>query len=154
MRVIGISRRGRAVQLADEVFEPGRRAEAFACSRVIMLVLPDTPETKGFAGAVELQACSGAYLLNAGRGACVDTAALVAALEDGRVRGAGLDVTDPEPLPAGHALWGMPNVVISPHYAGMHPGYQGEAFAVFIDNLRRWLNGEPLVNVVDRTAGY
>ena len=68
------------------------------------------------------------------------------------VRGAGLDVTDPEPLPPGHPLWAMPNVVITPHYAGNHPGYDGEAFSVFVDNLARWVRGEPLRNVVERDA--
>jgi phosphoglycerate dehydrogenase-like enzyme len=96
----------------------------------------------------------GAYLLNAGRGGCIDTEALVEALRNGSVRAAGLDVTDPEPLPADHPLWGMPNVIITPHYAGDHPGYDREAFRVFLDNLGRYVRGEPLQNVVDKEAGY
>ena len=119
-----------------------------------MLVLPDTPETKGFVGSEELDAMHGALLLNAGRGASIVTDQLVLALRDGRVRGAGLDVTDPEPLPAGHPLWGMPNVIITPHYGGVHPGYDEEAFSVFCENLDRWTRGEPLLHVVDKTAGY
>ena len=96
----------------------------------------------------------GAFLLNAGRGSSVDTDALVEALKNGTVRGAGLDVTDPEPLPAGHPLWGMPNAVITPHYAGVHPGYAEEAFETFLANLDRWVRGEPLQNVVDKSLGY
>ena len=97
---------------------------------------------------------NGAFLLNAGRGSSVDTDALVEALRSGKVRGAGLDVTDPEPLPPAHPLWAMENVVITPHYAGAHPGYGEEAFEIFLDNLGRRLRGEGLRNVVDRTAGY
>ena len=78
----------------------------------------------------------------------------MAALGDGRVRGAGLDVTDPEPLPAGHPLWKLPNAIITPHYGGVHPGYMEEAFSVFCGNLQRWVRGQPLQYVVDKTAGY
>ena len=96
----------------------------------------------------------GAFLLNAGRGNSIDTMALVDALRDGRVRGAGLDVTDPEPLPAGHPLWSMPNAIISPHYGGTHPGYEEEAFDMLCQNLARYVAGQPLLNVVDKEAGY
>ncbi len=154
MRVIGIRRRPSPNGAADEVVGPERRREVFAQSRIIMLVLPDTPETKAFVGREEMAAMRGAFLINGGRGKSVDTAALVEALGAGTVRGAGLDVTDPEPLPAGHPLWKMPNVIITPHYAGNHPGYDGEAFQVFVENLGRWMRGEPLRNVVDRTGGY
>jgi phosphoglycerate dehydrogenase-like enzyme len=119
-----------------------------------MLILPDTPETVRFVGKPEMDAMQGAFLLNAGRGPSVDTTELVVALRDGRVRGAGLDVTDPEPLPEGHPLWSAPNVVITPHYGGVHPGYNEEAFEVFCRNLERWARGQPLENVVDRAAGY
>ena len=154
MRVIGIRRHRRASPAADEVVGPENRREAFARSRVIMLVLPDTRDTRLFVGREELNAMQGAFLLNAGRGTSVDTAALVEALRAGNVRGAGLDVTDPEPLPKGHPLWSMPNVVITPHYGGVHPGYEEEAFEVFLANLGRWVRGEPLENVVDKDAGY
>ena len=154
MRVIGIRRRPAPSPWADEVVGPASRKDAFSRSRVIMIALPDTPGTRGFIGREELASMSGAYLLNAGRGSSVDTDALVEALRSGTVRGAGLDVTDPEPLPGGHPLWAMENVVITPHYAGAHPGYAEEAFDVFLDNLGRWMRGEPLRNVVDRAAGY
>jgi phosphoglycerate dehydrogenase-like enzyme len=154
MRVIGISRSARPRPCAHEVVGPDRRREAFARSQLIMLVLPDTSETKGFVGSDELDEMHGALLLNAGRGASIVTDQLVLALRDGRVRGAGLDVTDPEPLPAGHPLWGMPNVIITPHYGGVHPGYDAEAFSVFCENLDRWTRGEPLLHVVDKAAGY
>jgi len=154
MRVIGIRRRPSPNGAADEVVGPERRREVFAESRIIMIVLPDTRETRAFVGREEMAAMRGAFLINGGRGKSVATAALVDALVAGSVRGAGLDVTDPEPLPAGHPLWKMPNVIITPHYAGNHPGYDREAFQVFVDNLGRWTRGEPLRNVVDRTGGY
>jgi D-2-hydroxyacid dehydrogenase (NADP+) len=154
MHVIGIQRHPRPTPAADEVMGPDARREAFAKARVIMILLPDTPEARGFVGKEEMDVMQGAFLLNAGRGSSVDTGALVEALRSGKVRGAGLDVTDPEPLPAGHPLWRMENVIITPHYAGVHPGYADEAFEVFISNLERWLRGEPLQNVVDRTRGY
>jgi phosphoglycerate dehydrogenase-like enzyme len=154
MHVIGIRRRPGTSRAADEVVGPEKRRDAFARSRIIMLLLPDTPDTRAFVGREELSAMQGSFLLNAGRGASVDTTALVEALRAGNVRGAGLDVTDPEPLPQSHPLWSMPNVVITPHYAGVHPGYDEEAFDVFLANLGRWVRGEPLENVVDKDAGY
>jgi len=154
MRVIGISRSARPRPCAEEVVGPERRREVFARSQLIMLILPDTAETKGFVGREELDAMRGALLLNAGRGASVSTDQLVLALQDGRVRGAGLDVTDPEPLPSGHPLWGLPNVIITPHYGGVHPGYDEEAFSVFCANLDRWTRGQPLQHVVDKSTGY
>jgi D-2-hydroxyacid dehydrogenase (NADP+) len=154
MRVIGISRSARPRPCADEVVGPDRRREAFARSQLIMLILPDTAETRGFVGKEELDEMRGALLLNAGRGASIATDQLVLALQDGRVGGAGLDVTDPEPLPSGHPLWGLPNVIITPHYGGVHPGYDEEAFSVFCENLRRWTRGKPLLHVVDKTKGY
>jgi phosphoglycerate dehydrogenase-like enzyme len=154
MRVIGIRRRPSPSPVADEVVGPESRREVFSRSRVIMILLPDTPQTRKFVGREELAAMDGAFLLNAGRGASVDTDALVEALRSGKVRGAGLDVTDPEPLPDGHPLWSMENVVITPHYGGAHPGYAEEAFDTFVDNLGRWVRGEPLLNIVDRESGY
>jgi phosphoglycerate dehydrogenase-like enzyme len=79
---------------------------------------------------------------------------VVDALRSGRLAGAGLDVTDPEPLPPGHPLWTLPNVIITPHNAGLHPHYAEHAGQLFLDNLRRYLTGEPLVNVVDKEEGY
>jgi D-2-hydroxyacid dehydrogenase (NADP+) len=154
MRVIGISRHARPNQVVDEVVGPEKRCEVFAESRLIMLVLPATEETRGFVGKRELDVMKGAWLVNGGRGPAVVTDELMRALQDGRVRGAGLDVTDPEPLPDGHPLWKLSNVIITPHYGGERPGYMDDAFSVFCENLRRWIQSEKLQNVVDKTAGY
>ena len=96
----------------------------------------------------------GAYLVNIARGAVVDTKALMAALSDGRLAGAGLDVTDPEPLPAGHALFALENVVITPHVAGVAELTGERRWALFRENVERFARGEALVNVVDKEAGY
>jgi phosphoglycerate dehydrogenase-like enzyme len=78
----------------------------------------------------------------------------VEALRDGVIAGAGLDVVDPEPLPEGHPLWSMPNVIITPHMSGGFPTYREHTGAIFLENLRRYLDGEPLLNVVDKRLGY
>jgi phosphoglycerate dehydrogenase-like enzyme len=96
----------------------------------------------------------GAYLLNVGRGKVVDTDALVEALEEGRLAGACLDVTDPEPLPSEHPLWAMPNVVITPHVSGRSALTGKRWQAVYKENLARFGGGEALLNIVDKTAGY
>jgi phosphoglycerate dehydrogenase-like enzyme len=154
MRVIGISRHGRPSASVDETAGPEKRRGIFSRSHVIMLILPDTPGTKAFVDKPELDVMRGVFLLNAGRGTAIVTDRLVEALQDGRVRGAGIDVTDPEPLPTGHPLWSMPNVILTPHYGGVHPGYNEEAFAVFCANLERWVRGQPLQDLVDKSAGY
>jgi phosphoglycerate dehydrogenase-like enzyme len=104
-----------STMVADEIVGPADRLSAFARSRLIMVILPDAPGTRHFIGREEMASMRGAYLLNAGRGGCIDTDALVEALGSGSVRAAGLDVTDPEPLPPDHPLWGMANVIITPH---------------------------------------
>ena len=95
----------------------------------------------------------GAILINVSRGGVVDTEALVAALDSKQIAAAGLDVTDPEPLPKGHVLWSK-NVIITPHSAGQSPGGDRRRHAVFRENLRRFAAGEMLLNVVDKKVGY
>jgi phosphoglycerate dehydrogenase-like enzyme len=96
----------------------------------------------------------GAHLYNVGRGALVDPAALLDALRSGRLAGAGLDVTDPEPLPADSPLWREPNVIITAHSSGSTPRSYERYERLLLDNLGRWVRGEPLLNVVDKRLGY
>ena len=106
-------------------------------------------------GRVELGAMrSDAYLINIARGSVVDEEALVEALQRGSIAGAGLDVFEDEPLPAGSPLWGFPNVVVTPHVAGAMPRYFDRALELFAANFERFRVGEPLQNLVDKEAGY
>jgi phosphoglycerate dehydrogenase-like enzyme len=95
-----------------------------------------------------------ALLVNIARGGLVDHAALVTALRKKQIGGAILDVTDPEPLPSGSPLWGFDQVLITPHIAGMSRHYIDRVVDVFAENLRRYLAGEPLLNLVQRDLGY
>jgi phosphoglycerate dehydrogenase-like enzyme len=115
---------------------------------IVVMIVPLTAETTGMVDDDFLAALpDGALLVNASRGRVVDTAALTAELAKGRI-GAALDVTDPEPLPAGHALWEMPNVLLTPHVAGSVAGVMPRAYALVGDQVRRYAAGEALINVV------
>ena len=95
-----------------------------------------------------------AVVMNVGRGPVIDEAALIAALRDGTIRGAALDVFDVEPLPAGHAFYGMEHVLLSPHCADHTATWTDEAMQFYLENLRRFVSGEPLLNLVDKKSGY
>jgi phosphoglycerate dehydrogenase-like enzyme len=115
---------------------------------IVVLIVPLTSSTTGLVDARFLARMKdGALLVNAARGPVVDTEALTAELATGRI-GAALDVTDPEPLPAGHPLWAMPNVLLTPHVAGSVRGFLPRAYALVGAQLRRYVAGEPLANVV------
>jgi phosphoglycerate dehydrogenase-like enzyme len=117
-------------------------------SDVVILILPHTAESQGLIGRHQLSLMrQGALLVNAARGPIVDTDALVDALNAGHIR-AALDVTDPEPLPEGHPLWSCPNLLLTPHVAGAGPQFAPRSLRVAADELRRYINGEPLHNVV------
>ncbi len=114
----------------------------------VVVLLPLTPETRGLVDRGFLARMKpGALLLNAGRGAVVDTEALLEALREGRVR-AALDVTDPEPLPEGHPLWRAPGLLLTPHVAGLSEGFPRRAGRFLAEQVLRYLRGEPLLNVV------
>jgi phosphoglycerate dehydrogenase-like enzyme len=122
---------------------------------VVALAVPLTPETERLIDADAFNAMKeGAYLINIARGRVVDTDAMLDALRSGRLAGAGLDVTDPEPLPPDHPLWDEPNVIITPHVAGVADLTRDRAFALLKENIRRFDAREPLLNVVDKEAGY
>jgi len=141
--------------LVKETLPPKRVVELMARSDDVVVAAPLTPGTQGLVGREAIQAMKKtAVLVNVGRGPVVDETALVAALEQGRIRGAALDVFETEPLPAGHALWRLPNVLLSPHCADHVPGWVDEAMRVFLRQLERFRRGEPLRDVVDKAAGY
>lgn len=124
-------------------------------SDYVVLAVPLTAETHHLIGARELALMKPtASLLNVARGPVVDQDALVAALRDGTIASAALDVTDPEPLPADSPLWDMPNVILTPHISGAVEGYGHRAAEIFIANLKRYLEGQPLEHLVKRELGY
>ena len=121
----------------------------------ILVTAALTHETHHMLGAEEFARMKPtAWVVNVSRGGLIDHDALASALASGRPRGAYLDVTEPEPLPAEHALWRTPNVIISGHSAGRSPRSQQRYAAMFLENLRRFQSGQPLSNVVDYSAGY
>ncbi len=121
----------------------------------VVLAAPLTDETRGMIDAKALAAMKPtARLVNVGRGPLVVEDDLVAALSSGALAGAALDVFVDEPLPASSPLWAMPNVIVSPHMSGDVVGWRSELVALFHDNLTRYLDGEPLRNVVDKARGY
>jgi phosphoglycerate dehydrogenase-like enzyme len=158
MRVLACRRqpsRSTGDALVDELYPLERRREMIAASDYLLLALPHTSGTHRLMGEPELGAMKpGAVLINIGRGGTVDEQALVKALEEGRLRGAALDVFETEPLPAGHAFWRLDNVLLSPHCADQTPTWREDAVALFLKNLERFEKGEPLLNVVDKAAGY
>ena len=122
---------------------------------VIAICVPLTSETQGLFNEAVIRACKrGAIIINIARGKIIDTNALVSALKEGHLAGACLDVTDPEPLPAEHELWSMPNVVITPHVAADAELTMERHRALLYENIRRFGAGEPLLNVVDKKSGY
>jgi len=155
MRVLGMRRTGAPAPYIARMFTPEEKAEMLPLCDVLMLTLPLTPRTRGFLGPAEFALLKpGALLFNTGRGKTVDTSALLAALESGRLAGAGLDVTDPEPLPPGHPLWDAPNTLITPHTSGSQPETMRIVGELFLANLRHYLAGEELEGVVDKEEGY
>jgi phosphoglycerate dehydrogenase-like enzyme len=139
----------------DEVWPPGRLHDLVAQSDVVVLAAPHTPETRRLIGKAELDRIKrGALLVNIARGKLVDDDAVIAALRDGRLGGAALDVFTTEPLPADSPYWDLPNVIVTPHTSGAMQDYWTPLVALFSDNLRRFERGESLRNVVDKVAGY
>ena len=138
----------------EELHRPDAFHRLLPRADVVASAVPLTPLSRGMIGEKEFGMMKrGTILINVSRGAVVDTAALVRALDLGQVAAAGLDVTDPEPLPAGHPLWTR-NVIITPHTAGQSPGGRRRSHELFRENLRRFAAGEMLLNVVDKKAGY
>jgi phosphoglycerate dehydrogenase-like enzyme len=129
--------------------------EVLAAADHLVVAAPSTPATWHLLGAEALAGVKpGVHVVNVSRGRLIDQAALLDALDDGRVARATLDVADPEPLPGGHPLYGHARVRLSPHVSWSAPGALGRLLDRFVDNLRSYVAGEPLAGVVDRVAGY
>lgn len=142
-------------EYADRVLTLAQRTELLKESDFVVLALPHTPDTKQVLGDAEFNVIKpGAYVINIGRGKLIDEEALLRALREGRIAGAGLDVFSTEPLPEDHPLWEQPNVLITPHSAAIFPEYWPSSLALLAENIRRFRSGETLKNLVDKNRGY
>lgn len=129
--------------------------DLLSASDIVVVCCPLTEETRGIFDRMAFEKMQNhALLINVTRGKIMDEASLVEALETGQIAGAGLDVTPQEPLPSDHPLWNMPNVIITPHTAGGSPNRQDRIVNLFCENLRRFLNGEDMLSVIDKKKGY
>jgi D-2-hydroxyacid dehydrogenase (NADP+) len=150
VEVIAVTRRGR-----DGTLPIDRLPEALPRADFVVVAAPATSATRHLIGAAELAAMrDDAWLVNVSRGTLVDTDALVAALQDGAIGGAALDVTEPEPLPDGHPLWSAPNALITPHVANPQATLRRYLAEQVKENVSRFAKGEPLLSPIDLEAGY
>ncbi|MFC2017628.1 D-2-hydroxyacid dehydrogenase [Chloroflexota bacterium] len=158
MRVVAIRRSVKGLAKAkyvDIMFHKEQLLQLLTESDFVVLSLPLTPETDRLIGEKELRAMkSTVYLINVSRGGIVDEEALIHALDEHWIAGAGLDVFANEPLPADSRLWKLPNVILSPHVAGLMEDYNIRANEVFCENLRRYLDGKKLLNVISKKKRY
>jgi phosphoglycerate dehydrogenase-like enzyme len=160
MRLSGVKRTVReddpAWEHADELYPTDRLREALGDADYVAVTLPGTPQTRHLVDAEAIKSMKeGAYFANVGRGVVVDEAALAEALRDGRLSGAALDVFEVEPLPPESSLWELDNVIVSPHATDMVPDLINvRQTDLFCENLRRYLAGEPLVNLLDKRLLY
>lgn len=157
-KVIGVRRSPRPCpEYADEVHLLEDLDSLLPQADVVAITLPGTDTTRGLMSRERLAKMKeGAVLLNVGRGFIVDTEALCDALERGHLSGAGVDVTDPEPLPPTHRLWNIPTAVVTPHISGFYHlrDTHERIVGIFLENLRHFQAGEPLRNLVDFATGY
>jgi phosphoglycerate dehydrogenase-like enzyme len=155
MHVIGTKRRPTRIPNVAEVLAPGQTDEVLSQSDFLLLLLPATPETENFIDAKRLERMKpSAWLLNFGRGQIINDADLMAATREKKIAGALLDVFRQEPLPSEHPFWKAPGIIVLPHIGGPHPQRDRFVARLFVENLKRFLDGEPLKEVVDRAAGY
>lgn len=146
---------GAGTALPDKLYEPSEIKSLLKESDYVVICVPYTPQTHHLVNAECLAVMKPtAVLINVARGNVIDEPALIETLKAGKIRGAGLDVYSQEPLPPSSPLWGLPNVILCPHIAGFSPHYIERAMTVFAENLRRYIAGEPLINVVQKERGY
>jgi D-2-hydroxyacid dehydrogenase (NADP+) len=158
MRVVATrrsARQSRRARYVDLLYPPGQLLQLLSDSDFVVLAVPLTSETYRFIGERQLRSMkSTAYLINVARGDVIDEDALIRALEEHWIAGAGLDVFAIEPLPPESRFWELPNVILSPHVSGIMEGLIERATSVFCENLRRYLTGRRLLNIVHKERGY
>jgi len=156
MRVWGVSRSGKGdATLAEKIVPIAKLHEVLPHADYVVISAPETPETRHLISAPELALMKpGACLLNVARGSLLDHAALIAALQQKKLAGAALDVTDPEPLPSDHPLWKAPNLFLTPHTSAISNRLWPRQTALLLDLLERWFDNRELFNLVDLHRGY
>src|SRR5438876_9226259 len=156
MNVIGVDPEDKPFSpFIQKVVKPDQLDEVLPQADVVVISAPHTEKSHKTMGAREFELLKpNSYFVAVSRGGIYDMNALVKALDSKRLAGAGVDVTDPEPLPKGHPLWKFNNVVITPHIAGRSDKFPGRQRALFRENVRRFSEGLPLINVVDKQKGY
>jgi phosphoglycerate dehydrogenase-like enzyme len=154
-RILALRRKPDSSPLVDQAYATAQIDEMLVESDFVVASAPLTPSTRGLVGPAQIAKLkSNAVVINIGRGPVIDEPALIAALEQKKIRGAALDVFEVEPLPAGHKFYKLRNVLLSPHSADHTPGWKDRAVQFFLDNFERFAKNEPLQNVVDKHAGY
>jgi phosphoglycerate dehydrogenase-like enzyme len=156
MRVLAVdARRAQKPEQVTELHPPEGLDRLLPQADFVILTVPHTPATEGFFNTTKFQLMKrSAFFINIGRGMTTKLDDLVAALKGGEIAGAALDVYEQEPLPAEHPLWGMPNVLLTPHMAGYGPHLNERRLQIIQDNCRAFANGEPLRNVVDKASWF
>lgn len=155
MEVIATKQEMTTEIFVDKLYKPDQLHEMLGVADFVVVALPLTDKTAGLFTLKEFQAMKpSAYFLNIARGTIVREADLVAALRQGLIKGAGLDVFEVEPLPADSPLWAMDNVIVTPHLAAISPYYLDRAVKLFVDNLTRYTQGREMFNLIDKAKGY
>jgi phosphoglycerate dehydrogenase-like enzyme len=156
MRILAVDvTTGSGAPYTDEVWHVSRLHDMLAQSHVLAIAVPYTPDTRHLVDAAALAAMpTGGFVVAVSRGGIIEEGALIAALQSGHLAGAGLDVCEREPLPQDSPLWDLPNVIISPHLAGSSTQKERRCVEILAENLRRFGQGQPLINVVDKQLGY
>jgi D-2-hydroxyacid dehydrogenase (NADP+) len=156
MNVIGVDPEDKPfVPFLKRVVKPDQLDEVLPEADVVFVSAPSTPKSQKMMGSRQFELMKkNSYFIAVSRGALYDMGGLVKALDEKRLAGAGVDVTDPEPLPKGHALWKFDNAIVTPHIAGRSDQDFGRMVGTIKENIRRFVDGKPLLNVVDKQKGY
>jgi phosphoglycerate dehydrogenase-like enzyme len=156
MHVIGVDPEDKPfLPFVERVVKPDQLDDVLPQADVVFMSVPDTPKSRKMMGVQQFGLMKkNSYFIAVSRGATYDMNGLVKALDEKRLAGAGVDVTDPEPLPKGHALWKFENAIITPHIAGRSDQDAGRMVGTIKENIRRFAQGKPLINVVDKQKGY
>src|SRR3954447_14591539 len=156
MKVIGVDPEDKPfLPFVERIVKPDQLDEVIPLADALFISVPDTPKSHKMMGERQFQLMKkDSYFIAVSRGAIYEMPALVKALDEKRLAGAGVDVTDPEPLPKGHALWQFPNAIITPHIAGRSDQDASRMVGTIVENARRFVAGMPMINVVDKQKGY